>query len=216
MKPYVIRQGDYLTKLAHQRGFDATAIWNDPKNARIRDKRTEPNLLHPGDILWIPDAPEVRRLAVKSGSANRYVANIPKMPVEVRLQVGGAPLAKEPYQILGLGPDPIEGATDDDGWLKATVPVHVREIEVLLTEKDRTLRVRVGDLDPVDTLSGLKKRLTHLGFYQPSRVGIENDDVADDDALVSALKAFQSSRDIGPTGKLDDDTRKALTGAHGS
>ena len=134
----------------------------------------------------------------------------------MRLQVGGAPLAKEPYQILGLGPEPIEGATDDDGWLKTSVPVHVREIEVLLTEKDRTLRVRVGDMDPIDTMSGLKKRLTHLGYYQPARVGVENDDVADDSALLSALKAFQSSRGLTPSGKLDDDTRKAITGAHGS
>lgn len=70
-------------------------------------------------------------------------------------------------------------------------------------------------MDPVDTLSGLKKRLTHLGFYQPSRV-VENDDVADGDALIAALKAFQSHRGLEPTGKLDLDTEKALTGEHGS
>ena len=41
MRPYVIRQGDYITKLAHQRGFDADAIWNDPKNQSLRERRTE-------------------------------------------------------------------------------------------------------------------------------------------------------------------------------
>ncbi len=216
MKPYVIRQGDYVTKIAHLHGFDAATVWNDPKNQKIREKRPDWNIIHPGDVLWIPDRTDRRPLLVKNGTTNRYVANIPKMPVELRIQVGGEALPNEPYLLLGLGPDPIEGETDDDGWLRTTVPVHVRELEVLLTERDRTLRLRVGDMDPVDTLSGLKKRLTHLGFYQPSRVGVENDDVADGDALIAALKAFQSHRGLEPTGKLDLDTEKALTGEHGS
>ena len=32
MKPYVIKQGDYLLKVAHLRGFDPDAVWSDPKN----------------------------------------------------------------------------------------------------------------------------------------------------------------------------------------
>lgn len=216
MKPYIVRQGDYVTKIAHLHGFDAQTVWNDPMNAKLREKRPDWNIIHPGDVLWIPERSERRYLIVKNGTTNRYVANIPKMPVELRIQVGGEPLPDEPYVILGLGPDPIEGATDQDGWLRTTVPVHVREIEVLLTERDRTLRLRVGDMDPVDTLAGLKKRLTHLGFYQPTRVGVESDDVADGEALIAALKAFQSHRGLEPTGKLDDETRKALTGEHGS
>lgn len=216
MRPYVIRQGDYLTKLAHQRGFDADAIWNDPKNQSLRERRTEPNLLHPGDVLWIPDGEQHRRLSIKAGSTNRYAAVVPKMPVQLKLEVGREPLVDEPYEILGLGPDPVRGATDEHGALSARVPVDVREIEVRLTNKNRTLRLRVGDLDPVDTVSGLKKRLTHLGFYQPTSVGVENADAADGDALVGALRAFQSSQELEPTGKLDEDTRKALLAVHGS
>jgi hypothetical protein len=216
VRPYIIRQGDYLTKLGHTMGFEPQAIWGHAKNAKLRERRPEPDMLHPGDLLWVPDAPELRRLSIKGGATNRYAAHIPKKPVELRLQIGGEVLAKEPYLILGLGPEPIEGATDENGWLKTTVDVHVREIEVILTERARTLRLRIGDLDPVDTLAGLRKRLLHLGFYQPTKVGVENQDATDGDALVAALKAFQASEELPANGKLDDATWSALERAHGS
>lgn len=216
MRPYVIRQGDYLTKLAHTMGFDGSAVWDHPKNANLKERRPDPEMLHPGDILWIPEAAEPKKLAIHAQSSNRYAARIPKKPVELRIQVGGEALAKEPYIILGIGPDPIEGATDDQGWLRTEVAVHVREIEVLLPQKSRTLRLRVGDLDPIDTVSGLRKRLFQLGYYQPSKVGVENQDATDGDALIAALKSFQSANQLKSTGKLDDDTRKKLVGAHGS
>ena len=216
MRPYLIWQGDYLTKLAHTMGFDGMSMWNHPRNKPLREKRQQPDMLHPGDILWIPDHPDFKQLNVHMGASNRYVARIPKKPVELRLQVGGEPLPKEPYVILGLGPDPLEGATDENGFLKTQVQVHVREIEVILPRKNVTLRLRIGDMDPVDTISGLRKRLLHLGFYQPTQVGIENADAEDGEALIAALKAFQASKNLPATGKLDEDTRKALESAHGS
>ncbi|NUP05917.1 MAG: hypothetical protein HOW73_07655 [Polyangiaceae bacterium] len=216
MRPYVVRQGDYLTKLAHTMGFDPDAIWNHPKNKDLRDRRPDRDTLHPGDLLWIPNAPEHRRLTVRSGATNRYAARIPKKPLSVRIQIGGEALPKEPYAILGLGPDPVVGETDEAGWIKSTVDVQVREVEVILTRKNRTLRVRVGDLDPLMTVSGLKQRLLHLGFYRPGRIGGENQEAVEDDALIAALKAFQGARSLPATGKMDDETRKALTQAHGS
>ncbi|MBL8743201.1 MAG: peptidoglycan-binding protein [Myxococcales bacterium] len=216
MRPYVIRQGDYITKLGHTLGFDALTVWNDPKNAGLRERRPDPDMLHPGDLLWIPDAPDHRRLSVKAGATNRYAAHIPKKAIDLKIQIGGEALPKEPYMILGLGPEPVEGETDERGHLVTKVDVSVREIEVILTRKERTLRLRIGDLDPVDTLAGLRKRLLHLGYYQPTKVGIENEDATDGDALVSALKSFQAHEKLTVSGKLDEDTRKALQGAHGS
>ncbi|MBK6512540.1 MAG: peptidoglycan-binding protein [Polyangiaceae bacterium] len=216
MRPYVVRQGDYLTKLAHMMGFEADAVWNHPKNKALKEKRPDRDTLHPGDLLWLPTNPEHRRLSITAGSTNRYAAVIPKKPLEVRLQVGGEPLPKEPYAILGLGPEPILGESDEQGWIKSQVDVYVREVEIILTRKNRTLRVRVGDLDPLDTISGLKKRLMHLGYYRPGKIGGENQDAVEGEALIAALKAFQSERGLPATGKLDEETKKALRDAHGS
>lgn len=215
LKPYIVRQGDYFTKLAHTRGFDADKIWNDPKNEDLKKKRASMDTLEPGDIVWIPDEPRPR-LPVHGGIVNHYIARIPKVPVNLRLQVGGKILDKEPYVIRGLGPKPIEGATDDKGFLSTAVHVNVREIEVFLPDRNRTLRVRVGDMDPINELSGLQKRLTHLGFYVPTKTGTENFDALDPHQIISALRAFQAAKKIAVTGKLDDDTRKALIAASGS
>ncbi len=216
MRPYVIRQGDYLTKLGHTMGFDPQTVWQNPKNQSLRERRPDPEMLHPGDLLWVPDQADLRRLPVRSGASNQYVAHIPKKPIDLKIQIGGEVLAKEPFVVLGLGPDPVEGETDETGHLKTQVEVHVREIEVILPNQNRTLRLRIGDLDPMDTIAGLRKRLLHLGYYQPTRVGIENQDATDGDALIAALKAFQSFEALPVTGKLDDETRKALNEAHGS
>lgn len=215
LKPYVIRQGDYMSKLGPTLGFNPETAWSDPKNDAIRKKRTSMNMLQPGDIVFLPDDPRPR-LPVAGGSTNAYTARIPKVTVKLKLQVGGVVLPKEPYVIRGVGPDPIEGATDDNGVLSAQVKVHVREFEVELTSRKRTLRVRVGDMDPINELTGVQKRLTHLGFYLPTKTGAENYDALDPKQLVSAIRAFQASKNIKVTGKMDEDTKKALVSAAGS
>jgi len=215
LKPYVIRQGDYLSKLGPARGFNPETAWADPKNDPIRKKRTSMNMLQPGDVVWLPDEPRPR-LPVAGGSTNAYTARIPKVTVKLKLQVGGVALAKEPYVIRGVGPEPIDGATDENGFLSAKVKVHVREFEVELTKRKRSLRVRVGDMDPINELTGVQKRLTHLGFYLPTKTGTENFEALDARQIVSAIRAFQSSKGIKVTGKMDDETSKALVAASGS
>jgi hypothetical protein len=210
LKPYIVRQGDYFTKLAHLRGFNAETVWNDPANEALKKKRASMDVLEPGDIVYVPDEPKPR-LPIAGGVVNHYVARIPKVPVNVRLKVGGEILIDEPYVIRGVGPDPVRGKTDKNGYVTARVKVHVREIEVELPNRKRTLRVRVGDMDPMNELSGLQKRLTHLGYYLPTKTGTENFDALDPQQILSALKAFQAARKLPATGKLDDATRKALT-----
>jgi hypothetical protein len=36
MKPYVVKQGDYVDRIAHAHGVDPDDIWNDPKNAELK------------------------------------------------------------------------------------------------------------------------------------------------------------------------------------
>src|SRR3954451_21626677 len=53
---YTIRQGDYISKLAADRGFsDFKNIWDHPKNQQLKKLRTTPNVLAPGDALFIPE-----------------------------------------------------------------------------------------------------------------------------------------------------------------
>src|SRR5258706_14245743 len=56
MPSHTLRQGDHLSRVAQQYGFrDYKLIWDDPQNADLKKKRGNPNVLLPGDVLFIPD-----------------------------------------------------------------------------------------------------------------------------------------------------------------
>src|SRR5690348_17009911 len=100
MKPYVIRQGDHLQKLALRMGFDPDATWNHPENRALREKR-DPNLLHPGDVIQVPDAAS-QGLTLRQGTTNSYTARVPRVQVRVVFSGPKGPMADEPYAIRGF------------------------------------------------------------------------------------------------------------------
>ena len=47
--------GDTTTKLAFEHGLFPDTLWNHPDNEDLRSKRDDPNVLYPGDKIFIPD-----------------------------------------------------------------------------------------------------------------------------------------------------------------
>ena len=216
MRAYVVKQGDYLTKLAYALGFSADAVWNDAKNADLKASRPDPDLLAPGDVLYLPDAaPD--DLPVQSGTSNDYAAAVPLVSVHLVLAEDGVPLADEPYIVEGHG-EPTLGTTGGDGAVSLTAPITLRELRLTLPQRGIAYAVRIGDLDPITEASGVSQRVKHLGFegYAPwTRAdGAEADGDVDRDRR--AVTEFQRSRGLPETGEADDATREALIEAHGS
>src|SRR5215468_7896503 len=53
---HTIEQGEHVVRIAHQNGFrDWKSVWNDGENAGLRSRRDNPNVLFPGDELFLPD-----------------------------------------------------------------------------------------------------------------------------------------------------------------
>lgn len=217
MKPYVVKQGDYLEKIAHALGFEADEVWNDPKNAELKQQR-DPNLLHPGDILYVPDR-KLQWLPLKAGTDNLYIAKIPRTTVRLAFKDLDKPRANEPYVIHGLG-EPEEGKTDADGVVEINVGVHVAEVVVRFPESDQSYQVRVGHLGPISEPSGVASRLVQLGYMRrpdASEGRSRQPAWATPEArLRRAIQAFQRANGLPPTGEVDDATRAALEEAHGS
>jgi hypothetical protein len=205
MKPYVVKQGDYLDKIAHAVGCEPDEIWSDSKNSEIKQKR-DPNLLAPGDILYVPDSKK-QWLSLKMGTSNVYIAKVPRTKVRLVFKE----LLNEPYEIHGMG-EPEEGSTDGDGGLEMSVPVHVREVQVTFPKSQITYPVRIGDMDPIDEPSGIRKRLQHLGYGTRLGDGASADDLEVADRL--AILAFQQDQGLEATGSMNDDTLAALTKTH--
>ncbi|MFO0618677.1 MAG: type VI secretion system tip protein TssI/VgrG [Polyangiaceae bacterium] len=208
LQPYVVRQGDYLDKLAFVYGFDADKVWSDGKNSDLKEKRKVPNLLHPGDVVYFPRGPR-KGLDLQKGTSNDYTATVPKTKVRIKF----VELTNAPYVVEGLGAK-IEGTTDQEGMAAFEVPVHVREVQVLFPKANLKFPVMIGDMDPVDEASGARKRLQHLGHQgYPAADASESDvEAADREALL----AFQKARGLEQTGELDDATKAAIVREHGS
>lgn len=215
MKPYVIRQGDYLVKLAHVLGFDAEEVWNAAKNAKLRQERKSHNMLVPGDILFVPDEPAPRS-RLDAMTSNTYVAHVPRVRVRMRMAVAGTPMKNEAYVVRGIGEDAKERKTDGEGTVAFEADVHVREVEIHFPARELTRTVAIGGLDPIEAPSGLRMRLTHLGFYSAHRGGADGHTGRDENRLDAAVKAFQSANGIAPSGELDPSTKRAIVAAHGS
>lgn len=55
---YTVQPGDNLSKIARRHGYPSwRVIYYHADNAEFRRRRPNPNLIHPGDILVLPDMP---------------------------------------------------------------------------------------------------------------------------------------------------------------
>ena len=207
MKAHIVRQGDYLDRIAHALGFDAESVWSAPENADPA-RRREPSLLHPGDILFVPDS-EPARLRLRGASSNRYLARVPLTTVRLAFRGPDGALANEPCVIEGLGA-PRERRTDGEGWLVLDVPVTTRECRVSFPRLHTTYPVLIGHMDPMEEASGVRKRLQHLGYWREAPGSTADPETLDRLALIT----FQLHHGLPGTGEMDDATSRALSEEH--
>jgi hypothetical protein len=163
MPPYVVRQGDYLLSIAYQVGADPEEIWNDPSNASLRALRPDPNLLFPGDVLELPDPTPTSASTLTSGTTNSFVSNAPTTTVSVKfVAADGTPYASMAFTVAEL--EQLTGLqTDASGVATFQVPVTLSMATVVFTDTNETRPLAIGGMDPIDTLSGIFKRLQNLG-----------------------------------------------------
>lgn len=200
MQPWVIREADYVSFLAHRFDFDAEAVWKDEANADLRTLRDDPNILAAGDVLYIPDQtnaePKARPLAM--GQANDFVSDPPLVDVAVKFFGGDAgTYASKAYTIDEL--EHLTGlTTDGDGVVTFKAPVSVQMLTVSFTDSGEKRQLLVGGMDPIDTPSGILKRLRNLGYIASSvEDAFDNLDLLRA-ALVALKEALQPDPDDSP------------------
>lgn len=211
--PHVVAQGEYLAKLAFIHGFDADEVWNDPKNEELKTRRSDPNILAPGDVLHIPSNKKEGELILQ-GQSNRYEVKLPKIKLELVFRDGDQPFANELCEVHGLGAPAAEEPkrTDGDGKLALDVPVTTREVSVAFPEREgMTFHFYVGDMDPLGEGGGVVQRLLNLGYLP---VYFKEDADREAEMVKTALAAFQAENGLDPTGELDEATKKALLDNH--
>ena len=220
MRPYVIRQGDHVERIARRFGFDADAIWNHADNAELRRRRGSPHVLAPGDVLFIP-SPALRRAGdIRARATHRFRGARATVPVKVVVHLLGEPLRHERCELMISDP-PEEATTDGEAVLSVDVPHDREEVVVHFPERGFRMRLRVGHLDPIDTEAGITARLENLGYLLPHELVATGHSDLNTPGIRQRIRrrgsgAFQRSQDIEPTGELDQATREALEREHGA
>src|SRR5215831_11621271 len=83
---HTVKQGEHLSRLAEQYGFsDYRTIWDHPENAELKQKRQNPNVLYPGDNLFIPDR-ELREEPRPTDQRHTFVLSGTKLKVRLVLE----------------------------------------------------------------------------------------------------------------------------------
>jgi hypothetical protein len=221
-KPYVVRSGDYLTALAFARGTTVDDILADPNNADFKKQREHPEILLPGDIVYLPE-PDRKWLPATVGSTNNFTVKVPEVDVKVTLSGpdGKALANKSVTTVPPLGTAPL--TTDGSGGLTLHVPVFLDVVRITVDGGGPVFDVKVGNLDPHDEPSGLISRLRQLGHIGHESAHAQARQWLADDAeglhqlaLQRGIEAFQASKGQDVTGVADDALCKDVRDDHGS
>jgi putative peptidoglycan binding protein len=211
---HIVKQGECLSRIAHQYGFnDYRTVWNDSANSDLRSKRPNPNLLHPGDQVCIPDK-RPKDESRDTGTTHEF--SVRRQPRLLRLKLlydDGRPIANADYHIQGEGFD-RKGTTNADGMLEERIALH-SELSTLEIA-GVTWNMKIAHLNPLDDVadrgvSGYQQRLRNLG-YDPGPI-----DGIDGPRTKAAVRAFQSDNPpLQIDGICGPKTKAKLKELHGS
>jgi N-acetylmuramoyl-L-alanine amidase len=211
---YTVKQGDYLSKIASEHGFfDHTTIWNHPANAELKKKRQNPSVLFPGDILVIPDK-EQKAFARPTGNNHTFVIKRERLKLRVVLEDQyEKPVAGAKCKVT-IDAEGTDLTTDGKGKWELNIPLKAQAGAMLIDSNDTPydgefFSLHIGELDPVETLTGQQARLDNLGYFPGSS------DKDDDPAFLSAVEEFQCEHDLTVDGKIGPKTQAKLKQVHG-
>lgn len=222
MVQHTVALGETIRSIAYSYGIpDWRSVYQHFRNADLRRRRPDPDILHPGDHVWLeqPEEPATpypgAPVTCRTGATYTFLAP-PLVPIEVRMiDRLGEPHADRRFELVAGG-NTTAGTTDSEGAVRASVPLDVRSAQ---------LRVWIHDDDPddepgwqvtldlnatraADTLEGVQSRLANLGYYLGPIDGEERQSLRD------AVEQFQRDQGLSVTGEVDDKLKRALADAH--
>lgn len=236
---YTVRSGDCIGSIAHEHGLDWQVVWDHPKNAQLKKKRGNPNIVKEGDVVHLPD-PEPKSVDIPTGSEHRFT--VKRKMAKLKLKFVKEPLPKGktdpppprtdrrqavsedpepeppkedepqanvPY-VVELGALTIEGETDSDGILECDIPWSARKGKVTLAPGTPSETVLALNLGHLDPIDDLSGVKQRLANLTfPCGDGDE-----ETPELTAALRMFQEKYGLEMTGTLDQKTRDAIDKAY--
>ncbi len=213
MSCYRVQQGDTLAKIADAFGLASwKRIYDHPENADLRSRRPNPNLIFPGDSVFVPERQD-RTESTPTDQTHKFVYDKPVQVLHLAVEdMDGKRLANKPYKLWVDGLF-YPGTTDGKGMLEKEIPIQASVGKLVVG--DYRWDLGIGDLNPMDDstpdqgVSGAQGRLLNLGYPVGPLDGIYGSKTA------AAIRYFQADEHLPETGELDAATRARLLAVHG-
>ena len=214
---YLVKQGDCISTIAESKGFFWEDIWNHDRNAALRAKRANPNVLRAGDEVFIPDNAPRQEPCV---TGQTHLFRLKSVPVYLRFKLVDDGFLPRPGVRYTLRVDGVQmtGTSKADGMIEHVIDPQARSATLTIDDagadgadgEREEYQFDLGHLDPVEQAGGLQARLRNLGYLPGEITGHM------DAATRAALESFQHDHDLPATGEPDEQTRQALQTAHES
>jgi N-acetylmuramoyl-L-alanine amidase len=165
---YTVKSGDWVSKIATRFGFsDWKTVWNHPQNVDLRDLRGDPNVIFPGDQIYIPPV-KMKDETCPTDKLHQFRLKKSRKKLKLILRdAEGEPRKNVPCRLeIDHRPFPRVKSTNGDGLIEASIP-ELSEQGVLMVGEDgaEVYQLLLGQLDPIETVKGYQERLANLGHY---------------------------------------------------
>ncbi|MBN1766856.1 MAG: peptidoglycan-binding protein [Sedimentisphaerales bacterium] len=207
MAEHTVKQGDCIASIAMKYGFWGKTLWNLSENSELKKIRKDPNILLPGDTVFIPEK-EIKEESCETEKKHRFRRKGVPEKLRIVLKVEGEPRADAKCHILIDG-RLTEDVTDSEGRLTIAIPPNAQKGKVTLVDGGEEFELDLGGLDPITEITGVQARLANLGFDLDVTGHM-------DQKTKDAIKEFQRRHDLTVTDELNDDLRNKLKEVFGA
>lgn len=167
---YRAKQDESLYSIAHKVGHSADKIWQHSANKNLRDRRGKPNILLPGDWIYIPPIERYSEIVATDSKHSFRCKKTHLNTLKIRIvpfrsavhsasPEDGDPIAYS----LWIGKKQVTGSARPGDIIEVqNIPANIKS--AALTMLGRTIKLKIGQLDPIDEPSGIDQRLHSLGY----------------------------------------------------
>jgi hypothetical protein len=212
---HTVKQGEYMAFIAAEYGFtNWQTIWNLAQNAALKSQRQNPNVLFPGDQLYIPYR---QQQTFNKPTDNTHSFKLKTSTLKLRLTLRDKyekPIANAKC-VLAVDGTTINVTTDAQGGINQDIPSTAQKGVLVILDAKQTpynniqIPILIGNLDPLTEVSGQQARLKNLGYFRGD-VGSPADD-----AFEAAVEEFQCDHDLTVDGICGPATQAKLKEVHG-
>ena len=210
MPIHTVAEGEWIGSIAADAGFDSWDwIWALPQNASLRAARSEPNLLVPGDHVFVPPV-EPKTSAHATDAAHEFVRA--QAEDKLILRFNGVQLYIQhfgplEYTLTVAGNSQSGKISSENEEIAMPLPIGTREATLEIGGESTTLNV--GGLQPIARLSGMQARLNNQGFFAGP---VDN---LDGPKTQRGAIGFQEYNDLKVDGVIGSQTRGKMKSIYG-